>query len=67
MRHYTLKRTVVQAEDMEKAEPGQINAEGRPEAPASELTDVSRDDDTRTASVDVNEAAQSLEGHQVEL
>ena len=71
LRHYSLKRVVVRAEDVEKATTGipgeheQGNREEHPEERASEPTNDNGDDDAKTTTaVDVDEQ-RSLEGHDV--
>lgn len=66
MRHYTLKRIVVKAEDVEKAgvpgEPDQGNGEEHSEERASEPSNDN--DDIKTVDVDEK---RTLEGHDVDI
>jgi hypothetical protein len=65
MRHYTLVRTVVKAEDVEKAgvprEPVRGNGEDHSEERASEPSNDN--DDTKT----INDERRTLEGHDVDI
>ena len=66
MRHYTLKRTVVKAEDVEKAgvhvEPDKGNREEHSEERTNEPSNANGDDDDMK-TVDVGEK-RTLEGHE---
>ena len=69
LRHYTLKRTVILAEDVEKAgvpaEPDQGNEKEHPEERASEPSnDNGEDDDIKTVDVDEK---RTLEGHDFDI
>jgi hypothetical protein len=69
MRHYTLKRTVVKAEDVEKTgvagEPDQGNGEEHSEERTNEPSnDNGEDDDIKTVDVDEK---RTLGGHDVDI
>ena len=59
LRHYTFKRTVLRAEDVEKGEPEEGNGDKHLEERTSEPTDNNEDDDARTAVDDVDEQVET--------
>ena len=70
LRHYTLKRTVIRAEDVEKAgvpaEPDQAIEKEHSEERASEPSNDNGEDDDDIKTVDVDEK-RTLEGHDVDM
>ena len=53
LRHYSLKRVVIRAEDVEKGEPSVQGLNGEKEERANEPANDNGDDDTETAIVNV--------------
>jgi hypothetical protein len=71
LRHYSLKQTIVRAEDVEKAtagisgEPEQGTGEEHPEERVSEPTNDNGDDDIKTTTVVDTDEKASFEGHDI--
>jgi MFS family permease len=68
LREYSLKRTIVRAEDVEKAAaaiPAEPEQEENPEERESEPTNDNGDDDLKTTTVVDTDEKQYLEGHDV--
>ena len=64
MRHYTLKRTVIKAEDVEKADVSGEADQGNEERTNEPSKDNGDDDEIKTADVDEK---RTLEGHDVDV